>query len=121
MLAILWRPTCWKPDDGDLRAPLRMDSVGKRAKRIGRLPDYKQKVMQWYYDGCLLFLYNQFPSVFSQGESKSSISAFESFMKMVNMLAENKLFNVEATRESYLFDALFTLQEIIEKHENQPK
>jgi len=118
MLAILWRPTCWKPSDSDLRAPLRMDGVEKRARQIAKLPMNKRMAMQWFYDGCLDFLYEKFSNIFTQGGSSES-SAFESFMKMVNMLSDNKLFNVDATREAYLYDALYTLQNIIETYEKQ--
>ena len=121
MLAILWRPTCWKNQDSDMRIALRMDRVDKWAKRIAKLPDCQKRVMQWYYDGCLQFLKEKFSSVFSSGSSDENVSTFDSFMKMVNLLAHNRLIDVEKIREAYLFDALYTLQEIIENFENQKR
>ena len=118
-LAILWRPTFYQHPDSDPRTPLRMDEVDQRARKVARLQPYQKRVIQWYIDGCLQSLYKQFPGVFSTGEGSGTGTVFESFMKMVNLLARNKLVDVEKIREAYLYDALFTLQGIIEENENR--
>ncbi len=113
-LAILWRPKIFRHADGDPRAPLNQDSIEYRAQRISKLKPHIKQVMIWFYLGVLYFLENKFDKVFSSNGESVQISAFDSFMNLVNQLARNDLSKFDKIRQSPLYDALYTFQNLLE-------
>jgi len=115
LLAILWRPTASNHPDGDRRAPFQEATFEKRIDQIAKIKPFQKQVMLWYYEACIAFLAEKFKDVFSEGEA-SGKDPVDGFMQLVTDLAKDDLSKIDKIHSSPLFQTLYTLQSIIEKH-----
>lgn len=85
---------------------------------IKKMSDTVKTVIFWYYLGCLKFISEKFPRVFSGSSGSISGSVFENQQKIIDSLADGDVTKKPEVRASLLYDALFTLELAVEKQEN---
>jgi hypothetical protein len=71
-------------------------------------------VIVWFYMGCMEFIRQKFPRVFS-GESAAE-NIVDTQNRIIDMLAYNRLAEHEAVKNAPLYDALYNLEGILERH-----
>ena len=92
-----------------------------QANDIKKIPTLYKMLIMWYYIGCLDFIANKFPRVFSGGGEKSNLTPFENQMRIIDMLADNDVTRKEAVQNSKLYDCLYTMDIAIENAEKMEK
>jgi len=128
MIAIIYRPrrpfirTSSPTWDGDFRIPFNPFHIEKNQKRIARLSTVTKHMILMWYQSCTLSLRHRFPEVFTNPlsqpspkspKSQSNTEIFNTFMAMVNTLSADDVTKKDAVRESYLYDALETINEMV--------
>ncbi|MDR0824590.1 MAG: hypothetical protein LBN74_05810 [Prevotella sp.] len=87
---------------------------GKQSKWFALVPTKKRIAILWFYLGCINFLQERFPLVFS-GESASDV--VDGQMRIVDALAKNDVTKKKEVRNSDLYEALYTMQIAAEESE----
>jgi hypothetical protein len=121
LIAVLYRPAGKsKPGsldyNGDIRERFNDNIIDDRVKVISRMPVHFKKAIMWYYEGCKQHIAALFPNVFTEGTGeKSTKSTFEAFMGIVDELSNNHPAEHERVLDVYLYSALQSLNQKIEK------
>ena len=115
LVAALWRPskTGYDPDTdatGDAREAYNGFLVDDRACKLASLPREYINGALLFYESCRRFISDKWPEVYEGESSNEKVDAFTGFMRLVSSLADNDVTKVEAVRESYLYDTMFSLQ-----------
>lgn len=105
----------------DDREPMYLDELiniiyktnnGKQqVKNIRRLhPDVKTVIL-WYYLGTLNYLSERFPNVLNgSGDGDYAVNVFDNQQRIIDSLAEGDVTKKEQVRESFLYDALYSME-----------
>jgi len=82
---------------------------GKESNKVSRISKKKKIVILWFYMGCLNFIQNKFPAVFS-GVGDKPQDIFDSQMRVIDALAQNDVTKKEQVKNSLLYDAFYTME-----------
>ena len=92
-------------------------TVEGESKLIEKMSDTVKLAIFWFYLGCLKFITEKFPRVFSGASGTVSGSVFENQMKIIDSLADGDVTKKPEVRNSLLYDALFTMELAVERQE----
>jgi len=120
-IATLYRPQARNYDEtqGDKREAFNDFIIEKHAKLISALPAHVKTSIRWFYEGSSVYIHKKFASVFQGAPSGTKQDVFEGFMKMVNGLSGNDITKNDQVRQSNLYEALLTLDELMQKSKKQ--
>lgn len=93
-----------------------IDNLERDAMLIKYLPERKKMVMYWFVSGCLSYLSNGFPRIFSGGGTITH-NVFDSQMRLLDTLANSDMTKKDSVRKGNLMDALYTMDEIMRRNE----
>lgn len=83
---------------------------------INKMSPTVKTCIVWFYLGCLNFLQNKFPKVFSGSGDKSG-DVVDGQMRIIDALAQGKLVDKDSVKNSLLWDALYTMEIAAEEME----
>ena len=120
MIAILYREK--DPDydmlkpSGDIRKPLNDFMIEKSAEIFMKLNPEERLAFFHFYAGCKAFLAKKFPNVFGGSNTgKKTDDVFMEYLKLTSAMAQDDVTKFEAIRDSYLYEVMTALDEIIRK------
>jgi len=87
---------------------------GKQSKWFRFVSNKKRIAILWFYLGCMNFIQDKFPNVFS-GQSAGDIA--DGQMRIVDALAKNDVTKKELVRKADLYEALYSMQIAAEESE----
>lgn len=83
----------------------------QQVKNIRRLHADVKTVILWYYLGTLNYLSERFPNVLNgSGDGDYAINVFDNQQRIIDSLAEGDVTKKEQVRESFLYDALYSME-----------
>jgi hypothetical protein len=123
LIATLYRPPRRRIDtaapdwDGDHRERHNPFLTDKYARAVARVDHVTKLMILTWYRSCGFFLQAEFPEMYLTASAKSGkkVKVFKSFMDMVDELSDSDVTKKEAVRESYLYDALGTINGIMRR------
>lgn len=104
-LAVIWKRGAFSTAEEDDPAWMR------------EVPLAVKTVMFWYYLGCVRFIQEKFPRVFSSGGDNGPEDIFDLQQRIVDEMASGDVTKKEQVKRSLLYDALYTLEMAIERDE----
>ncbi|MBK5720140.1 hypothetical protein JGH11_04565 [Dysgonomonas sp. Marseille-P4677] len=91
---------------------------GKPSQLSFLIPNKKKTAIVWFYMGCMAFIQERFPLVFS-GVGSSDLA--DGQMRIVDALAKNDVTKKKEVRNADLYEALYTMQIAAEESEKLRK
>lgn len=84
----------------------------QHVKNIRRIDKDVKTVILWYYLGTLNYLSTRFPNVFNASgpSNEADVNVFDNQQRIIDSLAEGDVTKKEKVRESYLYDALYSME-----------
>ena len=131
LVATLWRPRrFWLRKksvkwNGDPRRAFNPFLTDRYVRRVATADPVELRMILMWYQACGLLLQKKFPDMYTRvsaevkknkSKNRAAAETFESFMKMVNSLADDDVTRKDAIREAYLYDALETLNDMVRRN-----
>lgn len=94
-----------------------IDRLDADAALLSHLPEAMKIVMYWFITGCIIYLGEQFPRVFSGNSGSIRQNVFDSQLRLLDTLANSDMTKKDAVRKGNLVDALYTMDESVRRQE----
>ena len=94
-----------------------INRLDKDAAILQHLPEDKKMILYWYITGCLSYMADAYPRVFS-GEGKSNGRVFDAQLRLLDSLAQSDMTKKPEIRKGLLIDALYSMDESIRRKED---
>jgi len=106
--------------DGDNRIPFNFGDISWHKKRVAQWPlSVKQAIMLWY-DGCRLFMLNNYPLIFPKKESGPA-NLNEGLFALMHSVAGDKYGTFEDVENSFVHKIMMALTIMIEESKELEK